>query len=196
MARFHAAARTIGLQDKRWTFDLETTLVKPLELLRPAFTEDPAGYEWAMRMAAKVKEKMELLDADSLPFGICHYDFLPKNFHFEGDEITFFDFDFFGKGLLANDMMSFWQQLCLDTHFGRMTKEEAGEDFERFLTGYRKIRPVSERELAIIPFLALGWWLFYGAFHTTHDQFYPLVQPAHFKLRVDLMRKLLEPYLD
>ncbi|HEY6902206.1 MAG TPA: phosphotransferase [Puia sp.] len=192
MARFHAAAQTIELGDARWTFDPETTLFGPLKVLQPAFAEDPEGQEWVLRIAERVNEKMAELDADSLPSGICHYDFLPKNFHFEGDGITFFDFDFFGRGLLANDMMSFRQQLCLDTYFKRMTKEEADEAFEKFLQGYREIRPVSDRELAIIPFLAPGWWLFYGAFHTTHDQFYPLVQPAHFKLRVDLMRKLLE----
>ncbi|MBS1663349.1 MAG: phosphotransferase [Bacteroidetes bacterium] len=195
MARFHEAARTIELKDRRWTFDQETTLFGPLKGLEPAFVETPEGYEWMQRMAEKAGKKMKELNADSLPAGVCHYDFLPKNFHFDGDKLTFFDFDFFGHGLLANDLMSFWQQLRLDTHFKRMTKEEADAAFEKFLNGYREIRTVSKRELAIIPWLGLGWWLFYGAFHTTHDQFYPIVQPAHFKLRVDLMRSLLEPYL-
>lgn len=194
MARFHAASGTIGLKDRRWTFDLDTTLFKPLEVLREVFAEDPEGYAWMCQAAKNVKEKLTELDADSLPFGCCHFDFLPKNFHFDGDAITFFDFDFFGYGLLANDIMVFWQHLCLDVHFGRMTRDEADRAYAGFLAGYQDVRPVSRRELAAVPYLSLGWWLFYAEFHTSHDQFYPLVQPAHFKLRIDLMRKLIEPY--
>lgn len=194
MARFHVVSQTIKLQDKRWTFDLDTTLFRPLEILRGTFSEDPEGYAWMSQAAKNVKEKLGQLNADSLPFGCCHFDFLPKNFHFDGDAITFFDFDFFGYGLLANDIMVFWQHLCLDVHFGRMTRDEADQAYARFLAGYQEVRPVSRRELAVVPYLSLGLWLFYAAFHTTHDQFYAFVQPAHFKLRIDLCRKLIEPY--
>ena len=40
MARFHEASQTIELEDKRWTFDVETTLFKPLDVLRDVFAED------------------------------------------------------------------------------------------------------------------------------------------------------------
>jgi Ser/Thr protein kinase RdoA (MazF antagonist) len=194
MARFHEASRTIELQDKRWTFDLETTLFKPLERLRSFYADDSERYAWLQRAASSAKEKLEQLNAATLPAGFCHFDFLPKNFHFDGDAITFFDFDFFGYGLLANDIMVFWQHLCLDMHFGRMTQDEGKQAYHLFLKGYQDVRPVSRRELAAVPYLSLGWWLFYADFHTTHDQFYPLVQPAQLELRNDLIRKLMEKH--
>jgi len=192
MARFHEASRVIELPDQRWIFDTETTLFKPLKLLRDAFGEDTEGYQRMQETAGTISRKLKALGADSLPFGCCHFDLLPKNFHFEGDSITFFDFDFFGFGLLANDIMVFRQHLLMEVNFGRMTRQEADRAYALFLAGYQEVRPLSSRELEVVPYLGVGWWLFYAGFHTTHDQFYPLVQPAHFKLRVNLMRKLME----
>jgi Ser/Thr protein kinase RdoA (MazF antagonist) len=196
MARFHVASQTIELEDKRWSFDVETTLFGPLERIRGVYAYDPEGYAWLQRAVNFAAGKLEELDAASLPSGICHFDFLPKNFHFDGDAITFFDFDFFGSGIFANDIMTFWQHLSIDAHFGRMTQEEFEQSYAFFLRGYQDVRPVSRRELAVIPYLSLGLWLFYISFHTTHDQFYPFIQPDHFKLRSDLMRKLMEKSWD
>jgi len=88
--------------------------------------------------------------------------------------------------------MTFWQHLALDVHFGRITQTVADEAYAVFLDAYREYRPLSEQELAAVPWLSLGFWLFYMHFHTTHDQFYPFVQPGHLKLRTDLVRKLME----
>jgi len=192
MARFHVASQTIEVEDKRWTFDVETTLFGPLESLRGILAHDPEAYRWLQRAAGFAGEKLAELDLASLPSGICHFDFLPKNFHFDGDDITFFDFDFFGYGAFANDIMSFWQHIGIDAFHGRLTPEAFSESFANFLRGYEAVRPVSEREIAAIPYLSLGFWLFYMKFHTTHDQFYPFIQADHLKLRTDFIRKLME----
>ena len=194
MARFHLVSSAIELEDRRWEFDLATTLFQPLAVLRPYFAEDPEGYAWLQQAIGRVSKKLTQIAPGGLPSGYCHFDFLPKNFHFEGDKVTFFDFDFVGYGWLANDIMTFWQHLCLDVYFGRMTQEAADKAYTIFLDAYRAIRPLSEDELAAVPWLSLGFWLFYMAFHTTHDQFYSFVQPAHLKLRMDLLRKLMEKY--
>ena len=194
MARFHAVSSTITLSDKRWNFDFETTLFGPIAMLKHAFREDPEGYAWVQQAARKAEKALNELGASEFAAGYCHFDFLPKNFHFVGDSITFFDFDFLGYGWLVNDIMSFWEQLCLDVHFGRMKQHEADEAYDIFLDAYGEVRPLSAVELRAVPWLSLGWWLFYMGFHTTHDQFTPLVQPAHFKLRVNLMRQLMERY--
>ena len=44
IARFHHVSAAIKLGDERWSFDLDTTLYKPLEVLRPVFTEDTENY--------------------------------------------------------------------------------------------------------------------------------------------------------
>jgi len=99
-----------------------------------------------------------------------------------------------GYGWLVNDIMTFWQHLSLDVHFGRIKQEEAHDAYAVFLEAYRAIRPLSKQELAAVPYLSLGFWLFYMQFHTTHDQFYQFIQPGHLKLRTDLIRQLMERY--
>ena len=196
MARFHEVSSTITLSNKRWNFDLETTLFGPIEMLRHAFREDPEGYAWVQQAARKAEKALNELGASGFATGYCHFDFLPKNFHFEGDSITFFDFDFLGYGWLVNDIMTFWQHFTVDVHFGRIKQDEADEAYAIFLEAYREVRPLSAAELKAVPWLSLGLWLFYMGFHTTHDQFYPFVQPAHLKLRINLMRQLMERYWD
>lgn len=196
MARFHNVSSTIGLGKERWNFDLETTLFKPLEMLKSAFAEDPEGHAWLQQAARQVEKKLSQLNTSGFSKGYCHFDFLPKNFHFEGDSVTFFDFDFMGYGWLVNDIMSFWQHLILDVFAGRMTHKAANDAYTIFLDGYREYRPMSEHELAVVPYLTLGFWLFYMGFHTTHDQFYAFSQPSHLKLFTGFLRHVVETYWD
>ena len=175
----------------RWRFDLETTLFGPLAQLEPYFSEDPVGYAWLVEAAKVAEKKLSGLDQSEFSSGYCQFDFLPKNFHFEGDSVTFFDFDFMGYGWLVNDIMTFWQHLEVEATLDRMTREAANEAFALFLAAYKSYRPAREQELEAIPYLSLGFWLFYMSFHTTHDQFYPFIQPAQLKLRLGLIQQLM-----
>ncbi|ULT23346.1 phosphotransferase [Sphingobacterium sp. E70] len=177
MARFHHTSSTVSLGGERWTFDLETTVFKPLEKLRPVFKENAGEYSWLCEMAHRIEQKLSQIDPSVFSKGYCHFDFLPKNFHFENDSVTFFDFDFMGYGWLVNDIMTFWQHLILDVYTGRMTQQAAHDSYRIFLDGYRLIRPVEDEELALVPYLSLGFWLFYMGFHTSHDQFSVFSQP-------------------
>jgi Ser/Thr protein kinase RdoA (MazF antagonist) len=194
MARFHNISSGLSLGGARWNFDLESTVFRPLEMLKPVFAGDPEGYSWLRQLAGQVEEKLSQLHTAAFSKGYCHFDFLPKNFHFENDAVTFFDFDFMGYGLLVNDIMTFWQHLVLDVYTGRMTQTAAGEAYGIFLQGYREHRAVSEQELAAVPYLAIGFWLFYMGFHTTHDQFYTFTQPSHVKSYVGILRHIVATY--
>lgn len=192
MARFHNVSSSVQLSDARWTFDLETTLYEPLAAARDYFSEDAASYEWLLQSADKVKDVLSKLDTSRFSTGYCHFDFLPKNFHFDAaDNITFFDFDFFGKGWLANDLMTFRQQLLLDGLLHRLTAEQVEKTWSLFVEAYRTERALSEDELTAIPYLGLGFWVFYMGFHITHDQFYPLTQPHMLQSRFGFVRKLM-----
>ncbi|WP_176842439.1 phosphotransferase enzyme family protein [Chitinophaga filiformis] len=193
MARFHNISSQIQLSKDRWTFDLETTLFQPLAAVKDYFSEDPATYDWLLQSADKVKTFLSQLDTSRFSYGYCHFDFLPKNFHFDSqDNITFFDFDFFGTGWLAYDLMTFHQQLLLDMQMGRLTAEQRERTWSLFVEAYRSERALSEEELAAIPYLGLGFWVFYMGFHATHDQFYPLMQTHMLQGRFAVVRKLLE----
>ena len=194
MARFHNVSSDFLPGGQRWNFDLETTLYRPIEMLKTAFAADPEGYTWLKRSAGLAEKKLGQLNTSGFSNGYCHYDMLPKNFHFEGDAVTFFDFDFMGYGWLVNDIMTFWQHLSLDVHFGKTTQGAADKAYAIFIAGYRAFRALSKDELAAVPYLSLGFWVFYSGFHTTHDQFYLFIQPAHLKQRFGFVRQMMERY--
>ncbi|KAA3436674.1 phosphotransferase enzyme family protein [Rufibacter hautae] len=195
MAKFHSVSSLVPLNEARWLLDVETTLTQPLQAIKDFFLEDPEEYAWLQEAAAIARARLAQFNTSAFSFGYCHYDFFPKNFHFDGDEkLTLFDFDFLGRGWLVNDVMVFWQHLCLDVHYGKMKQESADHAFQIFLSGYRAVRPLSEEELAAMPYLALGFWVFYLGFYATHDHFLPLLQNPRLKARVQLIRQITERY--
>lgn len=196
MAGFHIVSSAIKLGHARWRFDFDTTLFKPLEKLRLPFEQNPEAYAWLKETAGHAAEKLSQLSGSGFAEGYCHFDFLPKNFHFRDNAVTFFDFDFMGYGWLMNDIMTFWQHLALDVYTGRMTQQAADDAYQTFLTGYRAKRAVSEQELAAVPYLSLGFWLFYMGFHTTHDQFYTFSQPVHLKSYTGILKHIVNTYWD
>lgn len=190
LARFHNVSATLHLKHARWDINLQTTLQEPLERVSSYFQEDPAGLAWLQQAAMEAKDHLIGLN---LPAGYCHFDFLPKNFHFDANEnVTFFDFDFFGRGWLIQDIMTFRQQLLLDRLMGRLTADQFKETYDAFLKAYTGIRPLSEAELKAIPWMGLGFWVFYMGFHATHDQFTQLMQPHNLQSRTALIRKIVE----
>ncbi|MBP7556587.1 MAG: phosphotransferase [Chitinophagaceae bacterium] len=194
MAAFHNVSASVKLKEERWEYNLMTIFDEPLQRLQPAFASIPTEYDWWLKAADQAKSALTQLPLPDFAIGYCQYDFLPKNFHFEDDVITLFDFDFLGHGWLINDVMTFWTHLCLDVHFGRMTQAEADRSYHILLTAYRQVRPLSEAELKAIPYLSLGWWCYYMGFHMTHDQFTALTQPAQLSMRTGVIRRLTEIY--
>jgi Ser/Thr protein kinase RdoA (MazF antagonist) len=129
--------------------------------------------------------------------GYCHYDFLPKNFHFTAaNTITFFDFDFAGKGLLANDITSFYIHFFLETYYQKITQQQADERFAVFVKAYRSVRPLTESELKTISYLGFAFWVFYLGFQ--YDSFEDwsnfFFGPKFLKERVALLKKWTEWY--
>jgi Ser/Thr protein kinase RdoA (MazF antagonist) len=110
-------------------------------------------------------EKLSGFDTAAFSYGYCQYDFLPKNFHFDAqNQLTFFDFDFAGKGFLANDIMVYWAHHALNGYLGRCSSAVASHSFATFLSAYQQVRPVSDEEVQAIPYLNIGWWIFYLGF--------------------------------
>jgi Ser/Thr protein kinase RdoA (MazF antagonist) len=196
MARFHQVSSTITLPGERWTFDLDTTLFQPLDRLKSAFGADQESYLFLQQAARQIETKIALVNTTGFLSGYCHFDLLPKNMHFEGDSVTLFDFDFMGYGWLVYDLVSFWQHLALEVYAGRMTQSAFEEAYGIFLESYQSCHPISDQELALVPYLSLGFWLFYMGFHTTHDQFYSYVHGAQLKVYTGFLRHLAGAYWD
>ncbi|QEM09695.1 phosphotransferase enzyme family protein [Mucilaginibacter rubeus] len=194
MATVHHITSSIELSHHRQQYSIETLFVNPLKILEPAFAGLEEDYAYLKQTAAEVIERCNQFDG-SFSYGYCHFDFMPKNFHFTSDnEITFFDFDFVGKGLLAYDIASFFVHYFLEFTYGKITEKEARDAFRIFVDSYRKVRPLSNEEIAAIPYLGFGFWLFYFGFQCENfDDWSNLFWgPKFMKDRVVLIKKWMD----
>ncbi|WP_293307852.1 phosphotransferase [Pedobacter sp. UBA5917] len=197
MAKLHQSTSVIKLNYPRPIFNFETTLFEPLRDLKPHFTEMPEEFEYLNEIANKVVKKFEDFDTSTFSYGYCHYDFFPKNFHFnELGNITFFDFDFAGEGYLINDLMTFLNHYFFHQLNNLITKEQAEKDFDIFLKAYREIRPLSNDELKAIPYLGITFHIFFlKFFYDNYDDWSnAFLTPRYTKHRVGLIKKWEELY--
>ncbi len=197
MAFIHTISSGIELPYKRKEYTVDTTIRQPLELMKPAFDELEEEYDYLKNIAPEIINKLGQLDPASFSYGYCHYDFLPKNFHFtESGSITFFDFDFAGKGYLANDLASFYVHYFLEVLNKKITQEEADRAFKVFIESYRTIRPLHDDEIKSIPYLGFAFWIFYLGFqYENFDDWSSIFfGPKFLKDRVALIKKWMEWY--
>lgn len=193
MARLHTISTNVRLVNQRWSINCETTLIRPLAAIKDYFYDYPDEYAWLQKVAEQTQDRISQFDRSAFVSGYCHFDFFPKNVHFVNDDsLTFFDFDFLGYGWIVNDVMTFQQHLFLEVEMGRMSESTSEKVFKLFVDAYREIRSLSEEELAAVPVLSLGFWLFYFGFYTTHDQFLPLLHNPHLTARTNLIRQIMK----
>jgi len=165
MAVIHNITSAIDLKYHRKGYSIDTTITQPLKTIKPAFNELEPEYAYLINTADKVIAKLGQFNLSGFSYGYCHYDFLPKNFHFSEDgDITFFDFDFAGKGYLANDITTFYIHYFLEVNFNKITQGGADNAFNVFLESYRKVRPLADDEIKAIPYLGFAFWVFYLGF--------------------------------
>ncbi|GAA0192985.1 hypothetical protein GCM10009122_55900 [Fulvivirga kasyanovii] len=161
----HNITSDLDLSYDRNSYTIESTIHRPLKVFKPAFEDFTEGYDYLVDISERVIRKLESFNAASFGYGYCHYDYLPKNFHFdEHDNLTVFDYDFCGKGYLVNDLMTFQVHYFFHTVIKGMKKEDADAAFQTAVSGYRELRNISEEELEAIPYLGIMFWNFYLAF--------------------------------
>jgi Ser/Thr protein kinase RdoA (MazF antagonist) len=199
MAAVHNITSIIELKYPRKAYTVDTTLTQPIKVLEPAFAELPDEYAYLKDIALKVIEKLESFNLAAFSYGYCQYDFLPKNFHFsDSGKLTFFDFDFAGQGYLANDLMSFFVHFFMHVYAGKLTEEEADRMYQVFIAAYREVRPVSDEEIGAIPYLGVGFWIFYLGFQQEHfdDWSNPFFGTRFVKDRVALIKTWVNKYCE
>ncbi|MDB4923810.1 phosphotransferase [Mucilaginibacter sp.] len=195
MAAIHNITANIELNHKRIVFNPDTTITEPIKTIKPAFDELPDEYAYLTDTAKSVIVKLEQFNFTNFSYGYCHYDFLPKNFHFDRDNnITFFDFDFAGKGYLANDITSLYIHYFLEASSGKITRDEADTSFAIFVENYRKVRLLHYDELKATPYLGFAFWVFYLGFqYDNFDDWSSIFfGPKFLRDRVALIKKWME----
>lgn len=199
MAFLHKLTIGMNLKHERKEYNLGTMLFGPLEVIKPAFNGLEAEYAFLESAVQLVAAKIQALDLDTFGYGYCHYDFLPKNFHFQEDgTLTFFDFDFAGKGHFVNDLASLYAHFFLDVLFQKKTQKVADAEFQIFVATYRTVRPLTEEELHAIPLFGFAWWIFYFKFHYENFEDWSnfFFGPRFIKERVGWLRKWMDWYVN
>jgi Ser/Thr protein kinase RdoA (MazF antagonist) len=199
MAAVHNITSVVELNYPRKTYTDDTTLTGPIKILEPAFEELPDEYAYLKGIGPKVIEKLNSFNLTAFSYGYCQYDFLPKNFHFsDSGKLTFFDFDFAGQGYLANDLMSFFVHFFGHVFTGKLTDDEADRMYQVFIAAYREVRPVSDQEIEAIPYLGVGFWIFYLGFqYENFDDWSNLFfGPKFIKERVALIKIWVNKYCE
>jgi len=199
IAVVHNITANLELSYKRKSYDVDILLTNPVNVLKPAFKDLPEEYEYLKEVSERVANKIRQFDLSKFSYGYCHYDFLPKNFHFtEDNQITFFDFDFAGKGLLANDIATFYVFFFIEVFMTkRLSQEEADRLFAVFIKAYREVRPFSDDELKSIPYLGFAFWIFYLGFQYENfeDWSNMFFGPNFLRERIRLLKKWDEWYI-
>jgi Ser/Thr protein kinase RdoA (MazF antagonist) len=197
MAMMHNVTSVCELKNERITYDIDSTLKKPLEIIRSRFEDLPDEYQYLQDLADQVILKLKQYDVAAFSYGYCHYDLLPKNFHLDdNNNITFFDFDWAGKGLLVNDVMTFLVQLFFMAHLKRITPEEAEHNLKALIEAYRETRNLSDQEIELIPYLGVMFWIYaFGFYEENYDDFaIAFLTPKFIKERVALIKVWAEWY--
>jgi Ser/Thr protein kinase RdoA (MazF antagonist) len=197
VAFMHNITSTCKLQHQRIVYDINSTLKQPLEIIKQRFTDMPQEYAFLKDLADKVITESDHFDTSVFSYGYCHYDLLPKNFHFDDhDNITFFDFDWMGEGFLVNDLMTFFVQLFFLVTLNAINREEADRMFSVFIEGYREKRTITENELKLTPYLGVMFWMYAFRFYEeNYDDFSnTFLTPRFIKERVKLIKTWVEWY--
>jgi Ser/Thr protein kinase RdoA (MazF antagonist) len=193
----HTSGLTLSYPRKKYT--VGSTLTQALRTLKPHFNEMPEEFAWLNETAAQVVLKLNTLDTGSFSYGYCHYDFFPKNFHFDAlNQITFFDFDFAGEGYLVNDLMVLSVHFFLQVTNKRTSPEQAESDFMTIIEAYREVRNLSDEELAAIPYLGYMFWVFYMEFHYLNFEDWSnfFLTPKFTKERIALIKNWTARYTE
>jgi Ser/Thr protein kinase RdoA (MazF antagonist) len=155
MGRMHKV--TAGFELQRVTYTPEVLLVKSLDSAKQFYKPDSEEMNFVSRTTDSLLVKYKSIDLGELRTGAIHLDIWFDNLHFNGDEVTIFDFDFCGNGWLCYDIAYFMVQL----YNTNPVETEYQEKLSRFLEGYESIVKISGEERRIIPFLAVSIWFFY-----------------------------------
>lgn len=155
MGNMHQATKDFKL--KRITYHSGTLLVDSLQKIRLFFNPGAEEVVFIEQATQYLLNEYEGVSREQVRNGAVHLDIWFDNMHFQGNEITIFDFDFCGNGWLCYDIAYYMVQL-----FNTNPDQEAYElKIDRFIKGYETVNVISEEEKRIMPFLCVSIWFFY-----------------------------------
>jgi Ser/Thr protein kinase RdoA (MazF antagonist) len=156
MANIHKVTANKSID--RIIYNTETLLQLPYEYATRYFPESNTEMQFIKKQSEKISQNFEKIDHSKVQKGIVHLDIWYDNMSVtDQNEITLFDFDFCGNGMLISDVAYFCKQLF---HI-EIDKAEYELKKDQFLSGYQSIRTLSQEEIKLIPEAAAAIWIYY-----------------------------------
>lgn len=156
MAKIHNITENKKID--RVNYNSEILLNSAYQLLKPFFKEDLEEMKFLKEIQSNIPKRFEAINGLENTTGIVHLDIWYENLSVNNEnEITIFDFDNCGNGLLILDVGYFLKQLF----FIESDKSEYELKAKSFLDGYKKTRNLSEQEIDLIPEAGASIFVFY-----------------------------------
>jgi len=161
MATIHKAVRDKSIQ--RIDYSYNTLLEKSYQKASTFFDSSIETMKSLHQTNRTVANKLKETNLFDVRKGIVHLDIWYDNMAISKDgEITIFDFDFCGNGLLITDVAYFLKQLFhIEPDKNRYEKLK-----KAFVDGYSKKIPMQSQELELIPYLGWSVFMFYLGIQT------------------------------
>ena len=149
----------------------------------------PAVEKRALQALDELKKQLSQLTINDQNFGLIHYDFELDNLIWDGEQPGIIDFD---------DSAWYWFAADIALALGDLFEESAGtvdlqnESFLQFIEGYRRVRPVDQEELDLIPlFLRVDHMITFAKLYRTMTPINPAGElPWMAELRDKLSTKM------
>ncbi|MBE9463022.1 phosphotransferase enzyme family protein [Dyadobacter subterraneus] len=156
IGKIHSLTQNYNLD--RVTYTPEILLDDSFQYLKSFLNPEQEEMIYMAELKEILKSELHHIDRSQVRFGAVHTDIWFDNMHFYGeDEITIFDFDFCGNGMLCQDLGYYIMQLY------NLEKDEAQYNLklESFLKGYESTATFSEEEKRIIPYISTAIYFFF-----------------------------------
>ncbi|MCH4553108.1 phosphotransferase [Aestuariibaculum lutulentum] len=149
---------TVNKTINRITYDSEILLNRSYNKLKHFFSEDLLEMKYLKKLGIEISKRFENVNQTEFQQGIVHLDIWYDNFSVNSnDEITIFDFDNCGNGLLIYDIGYF----CMQLFFIESDKKIYESKIETFFKGYSNIRNLTQNEIRLIPEAGASIYIFY-----------------------------------
>jgi len=156
MAKIHLV--TAGKSSDRVYYDTEILFDQSYTQLNKYFSAALDEMKYLKEIGSKIAATFDRFDLAETQIGIVHLDIWYDNLSVNREhEITIFDFDNCGNGLLVLDVGYFCKQLF----FIESDKMVYESKVQSFLSGYQTQRPLSDTEIRLIPEAGAAIFAFY-----------------------------------
>jgi Ser/Thr protein kinase RdoA (MazF antagonist) len=186
-ATLHREMASFESDHYRYSLDLQHLLDDRVPLILPLLEHRPDDQAFVERLGRFLGNQIQAL-APRLTCGLCHGDLNGGNCHMDDQgRLTFFDFDCEGPGWLAYDVAVFnWSVR------GMPDQAYARRLWEVYLASYLQENPLSDHDMAAIPFFVAARQLWLVGMHCRHaDEWtYGNLSEAYFDRRIELLREV------